>query len=678
MRKIRSLFLVIFFALLCGLPMCVLADVYKGEFYDVWWQDSGVGVFATDVTGNMDYNGWYIKSTIDDGIYYCIDPAYPLKTGTYKSEIAYKEKYHKLDKKIYERINLLSFYGYDYQDKNYDHSSKKWYGITQVMIWKTVRPDLKYAYKSSRYGNVVKNLYEKEEKEIEELVSSHYDLPSFANKKYKIFRGEELVLKDNNGVLDKFYLSSSANFISMDKSSKNLKIVGKKIGKSYIKFTKLCSYPYFYTLYYGNPGSQNVIQKGKFNMFDFDFFVQVVGTYLNIRKVDSDTGTSQGDASFKGAVYDIYDSSDKLVKSVVTDDKGNARVMLDNGSYKVKERVAPLGYKLSDKVYEVSINNEDSKDLVVSDEVIKGNLIIKKYKGGVNENFVLEDGAVFDVFDSSGKVVDTLTTENGVASVSLPFGKYKFVQTSSFDGYASVPSFEVDIDENKDYLYELKDVKYSEVVVYKKDKVTKVGLEGTKISLYDENDKLVSRGITDDKGILRFSSVKIGNYYLTEDEAPLYYRLNDEKIGISVLENGMVVNKTIYNERNIGNIKIVKSDKKNGSFLSGAYFEIFMDDDMVFKGETDKNGEINLNDVRAGKYCVYERLAPFGYVRSSNPICFELLKDGESITIDVTNCKKVRYVVPNTYKGGNFILVILIFFLIIISSIVIVRRKNEV
>ena len=677
MRKIGSLFLVIFFLLLCGLPMCVFADVYKGEFYDVWWQDSGVGVFATDVTGNMDYNGWYIKSTLDDGIYYCIEPEYPLKSGTYNYAVSKKNIINnsRLDSKTYERINMLSYYGYGYKDGTYNHNAKKWYGITQVMIWKTIRPDLKYKYKTSRYGSVSKSLYEKEEKEIEKLIDAHYDLPSFANKKYKVFRGEELVLKDGNGVLAKYKKDSALSFVSVNKSSNTLKVVGKKIGKETISFKKSCDYPNVYTLYYGNSGSQDVIKKGKVPNVFFDLSVDVVGTYLNIRKVDGDTGTRQGDASFKDAIYEIYDKNNNIVKTITTDEDGKAKVMLDNGVYKVKEKSAPLGYKLSDKIYEITINNEDSKDLVVEDDVIKGNLIIKKYKGGAFEDFVFEDGAVFEILDSEGKLVTTITTKDGTASVSLPFGRYTVKQTSSFEGYAYVPTFDVDVNEDKDYLYELKDVKYSEVVVYKKDKDTKESLGGAKISLYDENDKLISSGVTDNNGILKFSSVKIGKYYLAEDEAPLYYKLNNEKIWISVLDNGMVINKTIYNERNVGNIKIIKTDKQNGSFLSDAYFEIFMDDKLIFKGKTDKNGEINLNGVRAGKYCVYEKNPPFGYIRDSKPICFELLKDGENVKIDVTNCKKVRYSVPNTYKSSNFVFACVIGFLLVI--LIIVRRKNE-
>lgn len=679
MRNFRFLFLMILFCLM-GLPIFAFADVYEGSFYDIWWDNSGVNVFATDVTGNMDYNGWYIKSTIDDGIYYCIDPAYPLGSGSYKYTIAYKSKYSKLDEETLERINLLSYYGYGYSGDGYNHSSKKWYGITQVMIWKSVRPDLKYAYKTSRYGSVSKDLYKDEEQEIEELVSKHYVKPSFTNKKYKVFRGEELNITDENGVLSKFSLSSSSSYFSLKKSSNSLKIVGKKIGSDTVNFSKLCGYPYFYTLYYGNEGSQDVIKKGKFDMYDISFSIQVVGTYLNIRKVDSETGASQGDASLKGAVYDIYNSSGKLVKSVVTDDDGKAQVMLDNGSYKVKEKTPPLGYSLSDKVYNVTIKNEDSKDLIVSDDVIKGNFIIKKYKGGVDEDYVFEDGAVFEIFDSKGKLYHTLTTENGMGSVLLPFGKYTVNQTQSFEGYANAESFEVDISESKDYLYELQDVKFSHIVVHKMDKDTKALLGGAKISLYNENDELISSGVTDDEGILRFTSVKVGKYYLVEEEAPVYYKVNDEKIWVDVIDDGLVIEETIYNERNVGNIKIVKTDKKNGNFLKDASFEIFMDKVLVFKGKTDKNGEIYLKDALAGKYCVYERVAPFGYIRNSNPICFELLGDGENVTIDVTNCEKVRYMIPNTYKDRGLLLIILVIFGIcgIVIGAIFVRRRYEV
>lgn len=124
---------------------------------------SGVDVFAKDVTYNsLDYNGWIIKSTANNYIYYCIDPATHMpflnesKANSYNKIVSEKDIISKLkiDENTLTRIKLLAYYGYGYKDEKYNHTSKKWYGITQVLIWRTIRPDVTWTFKTGRYGGM--------------------------------------------------------------------------------------------------------------------------------------------------------------------------------------------------------------------------------------------------------------------------------------------------------------------------------------------------------------------------------------------------------------------------------------------------------------------------------------------------------------------------------------------
>lgn len=66
--------IIIFLISLFSININVLAN--DGKIYMDGYTLSGVDVFAKDVTYNsLDYNGWIIKSTANNYIYYCIDPA---------------------------------------------------------------------------------------------------------------------------------------------------------------------------------------------------------------------------------------------------------------------------------------------------------------------------------------------------------------------------------------------------------------------------------------------------------------------------------------------------------------------------------------------------------------------------------------------------------------------------
>ena len=158
MKKInRILFIVLTFVLaIIGIEK-VNADTYNGRIYDVYHPESGFTVFAEESNGWMDYNSWMIKSSLDDRIYYCIDPAVALGSApagsfniiTGDNNIIGKSN---LTKAKYEKVRLLAYYGYGYKNGTIAHTSKKWYGITQVMIWRVMRPDLTWTFKESRYS----------------------------------------------------------------------------------------------------------------------------------------------------------------------------------------------------------------------------------------------------------------------------------------------------------------------------------------------------------------------------------------------------------------------------------------------------------------------------------------------------------------------------------------------
>ena len=682
----KRMFLVLFILLSFTIFLEVDAASYNGKLYEVHHPKSGFTVFADEGLDLMDYNSWIIKSSIDNRVYYCIEPENKLdgaSKGSHSMITGYKNIINnsKLTSSKFDKIKLIAYYGYGYKDNNVDHTSKKWYGITQVMIWRIMRPNLTWTFKANRSASPNKNLYSKEVFEINKLVKEHLVKSSFASKKYKIKLGESIEIDDVNKVLSNYNLVSSLKNVKVIRNGNRLKITAIKIGSDKLNYKKSSrtteSFALFSSLNY-----QDVISVGNPSIPSFSFNVEVTGGTIRLNKIDSlnNSFKAQGDAKLVGAIYEVFDSDNKSVGKITINEKGFGELFLDYGSYKIKEIKAPVGYKINDKVYDVVIDKDHLKvDIDVCDDVINGKIIIKKKKGGTGEELVAESNACFEIKDSSFKFVSKIcTNKDGVAFITLPYGKYSVSQVSGTDGYNFVKDFDVDVTSEKEYVYELENLHPSKVIFTKVDKSLDLKLSGAFIEVYDSNDKMVFSGKTDDNGMLEFDNVKIGKYYLIERNAPKYYKLSLDKVYFDVLSDGKIVNVEVSNERKKGKLLFIKTDGSGLKRLSNAYFKIYFKDfdKLVYDGKTDNDGMIKLDNLDAGTYCIYESLAPSGYKLDDKPNCFEIKDENEVIKINMTNNMLVK--VPDTGKVSfSFIIkVCLISFMISIGVVIYYVKRN--
>lgn len=687
MKKFNKVFMFVFILFLIIIGGSVDAETYNGKLYDVYHPDSGFTVFAEESNRWMDYNSWIIKSSIDSRIYYCIDPALalgeaPSGSFTYitgENNIIGKSN---LTKEKYNKVRLLAYYGYGYKNGNINHSLKKWYGITQVMIWRVMRPDLTWTFKESRNSTPNKNLYKDEVLEMNNLINNHGKVPSFAGTDKKILIGDSIILTDNNNVFENFSRVNALKYVSVKQSGEKIVITAEKQGSEVINYSFRNGIVNPIALLTSS-NYQDIITRGI--LTDLPYFqikIEVTGGVVNLQKIDDDTNenTSQGDASLKDAVYEIYDSNDKLVEKITTDSKGQGKVILDYGKYKIKEVIAPEGYELSDKVYDFELNKDNTEiNLEVKDKVVSGKLVLTKNKGGSGESMSLEEGASFEVINSSKVVVDTITTnKNGVAEINLPYGKYTIHQIKGTSGYVHSEDIEIDINKSKIYEINISNLKLSKLELIKTDKDTNKRLANAIIEIYKEDDTLLYTGKTDKNGILEVPNLEIGKYYLKEKKAPKYYRLNSEKIYFEVTKNGMFIKINMENERNKGTLEVYKIDSETGKKLSGVLIKIVSSESnkVIFYGKTDKDGKIVINNLSAGKYYIYEEKELRGYLRSTKPIYFELVNDNELVRVSMTNEKLIE--VPNTLKNGINLVVIggSLLLLLGISFVIYGKRKN--
>ncbi len=149
---------------------------------------------------------------------------------------------------------------------------------------------------------------------------------------------------------------------------------------------------------------------------------------LRIQKVDAVTGKP-----LYNAVFNLYDSKDNLLGEYKTDNLGmiifNSQVAA--GKYTLKEVKAPKGYVLDDTPITVTVKAGETTELTIKNTPETGNIHITKVASDYND--ITKDkagavlsGAVFELYNEAGDVVDRITTgTDGVAkSKNLPLGKY--------------------------------------------------------------------------------------------------------------------------------------------------------------------------------------------------------------------------------------------------------------
>lgn len=681
MKSLKKIIMGLLFFLILLLNVNVNADSYNGKLYELYHPNSGFTVFAEEKGRNMDYNSWMIKSTIDNDIYYCIDPAIPLEGAVSGShnQIIGKDTIvvsTKLTKTKYDKVRLIAYYGYGYKDKEVNHTNKKWYGITQVMIWRIMRPDLSWTFKANRNATPDSSLYVNEIQEINDLVKIDKKRPSFMDKTVKILRGKEMTLVDSNNVFKYYYNSSLNDKVKISTTNNSVTIKGIKNGKGRINFSRNLRTSSKFALLTSTK-YQDIVRMGYEEVVAFPINFEIVGGDLKLKKVDKESVLVQGDATLEGAVYKIYDESGKYIDKLITSKDGEAQITLDYGKYTLKETTSPQGYKINDKVYQFEINEGNTDvSLNVDDDVIKGKLEIKKLLGGSGEPYKPEENAVFELYDSKNvKIKELITDKDGKVEVVLPYGKYVLKQIKGKDKYVFESDKEINITKEKTYTLNLKNKKLSKLEITKIDEDTKQKIIGTIFEIYNIKDEKIFEGSTDKYGKLVVENIEIGKYYIKEKQASKYYNNNTNNVEFEIKENGVLEKINITNKRKKGNLEFYKIDEETGEKLSGATIKIINEEtgQELTKGTTGKDGMFKLNDIRASKYCIYETNAPKEYQLEQKPVCFEIVEENETVRVSMSNKKIIN--VPNTFKNEISIASIGIV-IAILGTVIYVKKKN--
>ena len=279
--------------------------------------------------------------------------------------------------------------------------------------------------------------------------------------------------------MEDYEIESKSDNIDVKISGNKMTVTTHDEAASFIKLKRKENYNRPSVVFVDNK-HQNIMTPGKISKIDITIKVNVKSGTIKINKLDLNTNKKfpQGEGALIGSVYNIYDSNNKIVDTLVIDNNYEATsIKLPFGKYIIKESKSMQGYKLDLNEYEVVLDkNNTHKELNLKNEVYKGKIEIYKY---YDEK--LEEGVSFEIYNKEGKKIKVVTTDKfGKIDITLPYGTYKFHQLNSMKNYKCVDEF---------------------------------------ITI---------------NGIIEIENLPAGKYYIEEIKAPAGYKLNKNKIYFEV------------------------------------------------------------------------------------------------------------------------------------------------
>lgn len=623
----------------------------------------------------------FIRRSEDNKFLYCLQPFVDIDNNyVYNVARSDYETATGLSKAQWERVTLLSYYGYGYGN----HSDKKWYAITQLLIWRTTTPDADIYFTDSLNGNRVKDKFASEIAEMESLVANHKKIPTFEEKDITLPLGSTITLTDTNNVLSNYSVSSSSN-ASVTKDGNNLSITAKGIGDATITFSKNDTKYETPPVVYFSPYSQNVMRVGSYDPISLSFKIKVVGGKVTINKIDRDTGEARpsgnAGATLEGAKFGIYYAeNDELLATVTTTADGTitSPILSKIGKMYIKELESSKGYLISsDKYYFEITESELNPVVVVYEQIIRRNVEISKFYSQEETGILKPEANIeFGFYNSNNELISRIKTDSqGWGIASIPYGTYTVKQLNTLPNMEKAKDFTITITEqnaeslkytivNKQLTAKLKLVKVDA------ESGKTISLAGLKFKVLDSNNKEVCQTITyptaqkvceyetDKNGMLYMPyNISAGDYKILEIEnqnfngylwnsTPLDFSINDKSNFIMDDELGNIIEVKFSNQRAKGQLNITKYGEKliieDGTFtyerilLPNVSFDIYAKEDIIVAGNkfyskgdiidtitTSESGTASI-ELELGNYCVVETSSNLKNIVDSVPKCFEL------------------------------------------------------
>ena len=278
-----------------------------------------------------------------------------------------------------------------------------------------------------------------------------------------------------------------------------------------------------------------------------------------------------------------------------------------------------------------------------------GELLIRKVDAITGATLA---GAELVILDSAGTEVDRWvsgTSAHAVDITKVEFDKtYTLREVSAPTGYKVAPDQTFTFKKGETTVVTMRDEKITGSVKLRKlDATTRAALEGAEFALYREDGSRVyasgtagsyrysetssnGRFVVNAAGELEVTDLPYGSYYFTETVAPSGYIRSTDRFSFSVLSDGETVEVVALNAKEVGSVRLRKTNADGSVSLAGAVFELYAKtpttvssaiaatiySDVYYRVgtyTTDASGEIYVGDLPWDDYYFVEVEAPAGY-----------------------------------------------------------------
>ena len=278
-----------------------------------------------------------------------------------------------------------------------------------------------------------------------------------------------------------------------------------------------------------------------------------------------------------------------------------------------------------------------------------GELLIRKVDAITGATLA---GAELVILDSAGTEIDRWvsgTSAHAVDITKVEFDKtYTLREVSAPTGYKVAPDQTFTFKKGETTVVTMRDEKITGSVKLRKlDATTRAALEGAEFALYREDGSRVyasgtagsyrysetssnGRFVVNAAGELEVTDLPYGSYYFTETVAPAGYIRSTDRFSFSVLTDGETVEVVALNAKEVGSVRLRKTNADGSVSLAGAVFELYAKtpttvssaiastiySDVYYRVgtyTTDASGEIYVGDLPWDDYYFVEVEAPTGY-----------------------------------------------------------------
>lgn len=328
-----------------------------------------------------------------------------------------------------------------------------------------------------------------------------------------------------------------------------------------------------------------------------------------LKKRDKETNDiPQGEATFEGAKFDLFRTSDDEKLGTYTSDA--------NGELTVRDL-------LLDNYYFVEVESP--------------------------EGYVIDDTPVPFTIAYAGQTAEVAVEANATKENQVITGGFDLIKIGNYSWWNNAWNWISGKDESDQPLV----------------------LEGVEFTVYQDfgNKEEVARKVTDATGHVKFDGLPYGTYRVSETKVPTgYHGIKD--FYVTITEHGQNFHYVVENKVKEAQIRFVKVDEETGKEIvrDRAGFEIYSETTgkqlkmKDFEGVehsvfyTNEQGVLQLPTMFAfGKYKAVEVEAPAGYVLADEPAYFEVTGEEEDgvVVVVITNQNQMGQVEVNKTVETN-------------------------